>query len=158
MKLLLILLSLALFASLTAGCSSQKDKDAALYQAAMTDDLPGVKKALADGAAVDGVNEDGWTPLMEASGKGNLAVVKYLLEKRAKVNFVATRNRFTPLHAAAQAHHPEVVKILLSRGASTSAQDSKGRTPLDFARAVHRLPSGQKSPEVIAVLTLLEKK
>jgi ankyrin repeat protein len=147
---------LVILAGLAVGCTAPKDEDTALHQAATSGNATEVKRALSRGAKVDSANDDGWTPLLEASGSGYTDVVTVLLENKANVNYVAPRNQFTALHAAAQFHRPEIVKILLSKGANVSAKDSKGRTPLDYALAVHRLPSGKNNPEVNAVLSLLE--
>jgi ankyrin repeat protein len=42
----------------------------------------------------------------------------------------------SPLHIAAWAHEPKMVEWLLERGASVDAQDSEGKTPLDYAAIV----------------------
>ena len=44
--------------------------------------------------------------------------------------------RETPLHAAADGGHADVVRLLLARGADAHAVEESGQTPLDYAVAL----------------------
>ena len=79
--------------------------------------------------------EGGLTALHYAAFKGNLAMVKLLLEAGAPVN-VADDRGLTPLMMAANSRikNPEVVRVLLDRGADVQAKDEFGRTAGDWAR------------------------
>ena len=72
------------------------------------------------------------TALMASSSKGNLPVVKFLVENGAAVNMF-NRHLVTPLFYAAQNNYVEVVKYLLKSGADVYFEEIYGRTPLFIA-------------------------
>lgn len=81
-------------------------------------------------------------PLYDAAKRGDVAEVKSLLAAGADPNVVNnSRNRLTPLHAAAfgseqpalAAGFAEIVDALLSKGAAVDPRDNAGRTPLHLA-------------------------
>jgi outer membrane scaffolding protein for murein synthesis (MipA/OmpV family) len=76
-------------------------------------------------------------PLHHASNKGNLSLVKRLLQKGADID-AQTRNGYTPLHIAIGKDHIKVAKLLIKSGANTKLKDKKGRTPKDMARKKSR--------------------
>ena len=70
--------------------------------------------------------------LLEAVSKGNLAVVKELLEKG--VNPDATNDKGeTPLHIAVKKHFIKITKLLIQSGANINAKDKNNTTPLHIA-------------------------
>ena len=76
--------------------------------------------------------EVGWTPLHRAAEnqgysydkKGNLGVVKALIEAGADINKADTDNR-TPLYRAAARGHEAVVKALIEEGADVDEDTLK---------------------------------
>jgi ankyrin repeat protein len=79
---------------------------------------------------------NGLTPLVEAASKGQLAVVRFLLDNHADVNGTTGAGPHyeqTALHQAASAGHKSIVELLLARGARVNATDAAGRTPLHMA-------------------------
>ncbi|OBT53419.1 hypothetical protein VE04_07004 [Pseudogymnoascus sp. 24MN13] len=72
------------------------------------------------------------TPLYAASWKGNIDVVKVLLELGADVT-VADSNGETPLYVASHNGHVDVVKVLLEHGADVTVANISGWTPLNAA-------------------------
>lgn len=70
--------------------------------------------------------------LDEAVKKGDVALIKTLLDKGASVNPVDKRSR-TPLMDAAFEGHLEVVKLLLEKGAAVTAEDYLNQTALSYA-------------------------
>ena len=54
------------------------DCDAALFAAVQEGDLAKAGEALASGADVNAANPHGVTPLLEASGQGNLEMARFL--------------------------------------------------------------------------------
>lgn len=70
-----------------------------------------VKELIEFGADVNWQDEQGWTPLNWAAGKGNLEVVKLLVGRGADV-FKVGRDQRTPYMIALAAGHVEVVKFL----------------------------------------------
>lgn len=76
-----------------------------------------VKKYVENGEA--GINDVyfGWSALQIAAGHGQLAVVKYLVEKGADINYQHPVIKHTALQLAALSNYPEIVKYLISKGA-----------------------------------------
>lgn len=75
---------------------------------------------------------DGRTPLHDASERGNIDIVRLILDTEPDVN-AENWQKITPLHLAASYGRIEVVQLLLERGANIDAQDSNGMTPLHRA-------------------------
>ena len=76
--------------------------------------------------ASEGKDQEGWTPLTEASQKGQTEIVKLLLANGADVT--VNWGGMTPLH---QASNREIAKALVAHGADIRAKDKVGRSPLD---------------------------
>jgi uncharacterized protein len=91
-----------------------------LAEAAKVADARMVKILLDAGARPDSANQDGETALMLAIKTGELPVVELLIKAGANVNNVEKFHNQTPLMWAADApkNAGEIVKLLLSRGAS----------------------------------------
>jgi len=119
-------------------------------------ELTGVDRLIAacatdDGTAVREINArapelvrellaQGPTLLAEFAGTWNTAGVRQLLDLGVPVNaqyagdgyFDIARNS-TALHVAAWQSRPDLVQLLIARGADVNAKDGKGRTPLVLA-------------------------
>lgn len=76
-------------------------------------------------------NENGFTPLILACYKGNVAVVDYLIKNSATVN--TSSEMGTPLMAATVRGNTEIVKLLLENKANPDLTDGKGTTALMYA-------------------------
>lgn len=79
--------------------------------------------------SVDAANQFGETGLMFAALKGDLALVRRLVERGAAVN----RAGWNALHYAASGPEPEVVAWLLAQGAEIEARSPNGTTALMMA-------------------------
>jgi ankyrin repeat protein len=78
------------------------------------------------------------TPLMLAAERGNLNMVRMLIERRSKAELdVTCRSTFclgnTALLLAAEKGHFEIVKLLLEANANPNATDRNGNTAVHFA-------------------------
>ncbi|XP_048759482.1 E3 ubiquitin-protein ligase MIB2-like isoform X2 [Ostrea edulis] len=72
------------------------------------------------------------TSVVKAAAKGNLDIVKQILEAdRSKVN--TAENGVTGLQIASHKGYEKVVKLLLERGADINKADADGNTPLHIA-------------------------
>jgi ankyrin repeat protein len=92
-------------------------------------DLEIVKMLLAGGAGVDAADDEGTTPLMQAT-RGNIReVVTILLEHQATVN-LQNKKQESALLIAAEEGHTQITKQLLAKGADVRARDTGGRTAL----------------------------
>jgi ankyrin repeat protein len=88
-------------------------------EAADLGDARMVKMLLDAGANPEGANQDGQTSLMLAIKTGDVAVADMLIKAGASVNTVEKFHKQTPLMwaVAAPRNAPEMVKLLLSKGA-----------------------------------------
>jgi ankyrin repeat protein len=91
--------------------------------------LSDIDAALKAGADVNGLDEEGWTPLMRASKKMNENTIKALLAAKASVNLKTPRGA-TALMMACSENQWMVIPLLLEAGADVNAQDEAGGTPL----------------------------
>ena len=81
------------------------------------------------GVDVNALNPQGESALMMAALKGDLAGAQLLLEHGAKVN----QTGWSPLLYAATGPEPDLVRLLLDRGAEIDAGSPNGSTPLMMA-------------------------
>ena len=88
----------------------------------------------------------GPTALMVAAHAGNKECMRFLLEHAADPN-VNSPGSFDVLGLTAQARDPEMVKMLLDKGARVDQRDFRGATPLILAAA-----SDEVTPETIRLL------
>lgn len=127
-------------------------KITALRAATLGNDTETIRMMVDAGVDVNAGDLPGITPLMMAAGwNGNLAAVKILLAKGAKVNAVSapvmglpSKNGpsefglLTPLLMAAPFGPPELIRTLIDAGADVNAKDVRGMTPLMLALATDR--------------------
>src|ERR1044072_9826737 len=85
--------------------------DLQLIDAVKTGQPAKVEAALNAGADVNQQDEQGWTPLNWAAGKGNAEIVSLLLNRGADV-FQTGRDKRTPYKIALAAKHPDVARLL----------------------------------------------
>ena len=78
---------------------------------------------------VNALNAAGESPLMLAAIRGNVALSRRLVERGARINLPG----WTPLHYAASGPAPELVALLLDRGAEVDAASPNASTPLMLA-------------------------
>ena len=119
-----------------------KDKLTPLYYAARWNDHhPNVVRLLLNqGAEVDIRDKDDYTPLLVAAKwNTNPQAVQAFLDLDAKMIEFAGGYGMTALHYAAANNAPEVVELLLNRGAKVNAWSSLGK-PLELARQFNQNP------------------
>ena len=105
----------------------------ALYYAAATGDVPIVEAVLARGADVNIVSRDGETALYRAAKAQRWEIVKLLLERQANPAAGDEAHKSSLLMALAGKAPPEIVELLLERGAAVNVKGEKDFTPLLFA-------------------------
>ena len=111
--------------------------DQRIFDLVKGDDLSGLRDHLESGADVNAGDDQGWTPLNFAAGKGNLAIVKLLIDRGADVFKVGRDNR-TPYMIALAAGRVEVVKYLREVEDATDAERAKSFRPeRKYCKAYH---------------------
>ena len=88
-----------------------------------------MKALIEAGADVDGQDEDGTTPLMDAAFRGHDQVVHELIRAGASVTAKNNKQQ-TAIHKAFCWGHSKVMKTLIEAGADVNGQDEDGTTPL----------------------------
>ncbi len=117
--------------------------DASLWNAVKDNNTTLVLEKLAMGAKPDRIFE-GISALHEAIGHRNHKLFAAMLKADVNVN-VKTVVGYTLLHYAAVYSQPEILGLLLARGADASLVEGAQKTPLDLART-------RKDKECIALL------
>ena len=83
------------------------------------------------------VNRKGWTPLHYAATKGNIAIMRLLLQENAYID-AESPNGTTPLMMAAYYAPPLAVKLLLEEGADPNLRNQGQASALDLAVSAER--------------------
>lgn len=88
-----------------------------------------------EGAAVEMFSSDGWTPLHLAGFFGHQEAAEVLLDGGASLDVLSKNSTAnTPLHAALAGRvNPDLVRLLVDRGADVHARGAHGLTPLHLA-------------------------
>lgn len=89
---------------------------------------------ISSGADVGRFGADGVTPLHCAVKNGYLQMAELILDAGADINAPGGNRQKTPLMFAASSCFPDVVHMLLAKGADIHAQDADGSTALDWAK------------------------
>ncbi len=96
-------------------------------------------------------SKPGFSPLMEASGRGDWKLVRRLISAGAKVN-ARDETGWTPLMVAAAAGCNHCVESLLKGGARVDARDDNGDTALIAAAPGEHQEGGYPNTETIRLL------
>ena len=78
-------------------------------------------------------DDDGWTPLINASQEGHLKMVQMLLKHGIYPNTPNSKNGITALIQASRNGHHGTAELLLINGADPNIQDNDGRTAIEQA-------------------------
>lgn len=103
---------------------------AMLFEAIEEDDEEAVEEALEEGAEVDSLNEDGYTPLIFAAESGSATACEVLLVNDADPNDQMEENGYTALHAAAASNESDIVEMLLESEADPSVSGCSSSSQL----------------------------
>ena len=94
------------------------------------------------------VNKPGWAPLHYAATNGHLKIMELLLDENAYID-AASPNGTTPLMMAAHYGSAAAVKVLLEAGADPTIRNQLGLTAIDFAYRVNRTEAAEMIAEAI---------
>ncbi len=123
----------SLLASGTAVDSLGPDKETPLHAAALGGQVEAAELLLAKGADVMARNSGGFTPLHAAAYSGSLPVAILLLDNKAARDDAANKAGVTPLFIAAETNHPEIVELMIARGADVKGREAHGYSALTRA-------------------------
>jgi uncharacterized protein len=118
-------------ALLLLGCSHQKESP--LVGAVRAGNVEAVRTLIKGGAdpnATSGGND--WPPLLHAVHVNQLQTAAALIDGGAAID-AASSSGMTPLMMAAGYDNPEMVTLLVSRGANPAVVDGDRKTALDYA-------------------------
>lgn len=103
-----------------------------IHDASYIGDIPRTRELLEDDPGqVEAYSVDGYTPIALASYLGHRDLVRYLLERGARVEPpIRNENLYTPLTGAAAEGHLQVAKDLLEHGANVNHRYAEGASPL----------------------------
>ncbi|KAM3923689.1 ankyrin repeat and protein kinase domain-containing protein 1 [Leptodactylus fuscus] len=85
-----------------------------------------------NGADVNIMDEDKWSPLHFAAQVGDDRIARLLLDNGARVDALE-RDDWTPLHLASQNGFENVARVLFTRHANPNCHEIDGKTPLHVA-------------------------
>ena len=104
-------------ASLLCSMAAAGEKENALLDAVRKSDVAAVKALLAQGADANAKYRYDRSILSFACDRGNLEIVKMLVEAGAAVNSEDSFYKATPLDWASQKNHVQIARLLLEKGA-----------------------------------------
>lgn len=113
----------------------QKKKDD-IYTACRKGEEERVSEYISKGGCITEADEHSMTMLHHLAFSGNVKLIQQLLAVQPEQSVdidAADGDGWTPLHYSADRGHLEVVKLLLSEGASVASKDTNKRTPLHLA-------------------------
>jgi uncharacterized protein len=93
--------------------------------------IPMMALFLSYGARISATNKVGETALMHAAWKGHVDAVKWLLDRRARINNEGLE--WSALHYAVFAGQEDVARLLIERGADVNARSTNGSSILMMA-------------------------
>ncbi len=105
----------------------------ALHAAASSGNLALTKNLVDNGAKVNVLNADGFTPLFLAVRKGNPGVVKYLVDRGAFLNVADPSLGYTELMMAVVLGKKEIVDYLVKSGSDVTLKNKEGKSAIDLA-------------------------
>lgn len=124
--------------------------DTSLVRAIKISDADRVRTLMYANVDVNEKNYAGITPLTIAAEKGNMEIIKMLVEDGNALVNEASSYGVTPLIAAAAAGNDEAVAYLVEQGANISAKDDWGKTALIYAATLD-------NPKLVSSVIKLDK-
>ena len=113
--------------------ASEGERETALHLACLYGHETCAKLLLEAGSDVNARDEDGSSPLHNASAGGFVPIVSALLAAAGIDVTIADSDGDTALHASARGDHAEVCARLLAAGADGGAKNLARKAPVDLA-------------------------
>ena len=116
-----------------------------VFQAVASGDVVVLEQHLQSGAPINGLNQQGQTPLMLAAREDDVPMLEILIQFGAALDLTDARG-MTALMIAAGEGHLESTRLLMEQGADPNLKDNQGATAMDLARE-------NDYQEVLSILT-----
>lgn len=136
--------------ALAHASSDDLERRQPLLHAATLGRAHAIRELLARGASRTIRDEQGGGALHVAAGSGHLEATQALLHAGFSVSEPDTRTGKFPLHWAVTRGTPEVVELLLRRGADVNARDQFGETPLHALARLDHWRTSAMAPLLLA--------
>ncbi|KAL4560621.1 hypothetical protein LXL04_032774 [Taraxacum kok-saghyz] len=107
-----------------------------LSVAARKGEVRTINRLIEGGAAINGVDQHGWTALHRASFKGHTDVVRVLIEKGVNIDG-RDEDGYTAMHCAVESGNVDVLELLVKKGADVKARTNKGVTAMQIADSLN---------------------
>lgn len=105
-----------------------------LIKAIHRGEIESLKAMIADGADVNALSNDSWSPAMQACGDGQIKCLRILIAAGADLNIHGERG-MTPLIVAAMDDEEPCLAALLKAGVDLEKRDDQGNTAASVAAA-----------------------
>ena len=116
----------------TGQLAEKQDPRTAILPAVSEQNLAKLRRAIrADPSCIFARNAKGQSALHLAANAGNPDLMAYLIRNGAQIN-PDDDEGMVPLHFAVQSRSEAVTRLLVAKGADTTAKDANGRTPGDL--------------------------
>ena len=97
----------------------------------LSSDIEATEFMIRHGADVNAETNDGRSPLIEASSRGYLSIIKKLIKHGARIDH-KDKDGKTSLIVSIRNYHPKVFQYLFEQGANTSIKDNDGKSAIDW--------------------------
>jgi len=125
-----LILIMSIFLSFVMVSAQEKAKS--IFDIARTGTVSEVKELMKQNPdIINQTNESGFSPLILACYRGNIAVAEFLIENVKDVNYGSTQG--SALTASVFKSNKGLTQKLLANGANANLADSNGVTPLIYA-------------------------
>ncbi|XDD51168.1 ankyrin repeat domain-containing protein [Leptospira sp. WS92.C1] len=112
----------------------EKDWTAVLHQTSYgTTNLEVIESLVAKGAAIQVQGKDGVTPLMLACKNDNTQLIDFYIQKGLDVNAKDGTGKTVLMYAAEGPSKPDLIQMLLKKGANKATKNTAGKTAFDLA-------------------------
>ncbi|PJZ69673.1 hypothetical protein CH373_09250 [Leptospira perolatii] len=113
-----------------------EDRDAVIYHSdRSTTSLDIIKALEAKGASLKVKGKNGKTPLMLACKNDSVDIIHYLLDKGLDVTAKDSEGTTVLMYAASGPSAPELIELLLKKGADKKVKNEAGKTAFDLAKS-----------------------
>lgn len=124
-------MSWAVFSKPQGDNGAEDDSSKDVWDYAANGETDKVMEILKRGKTVDIIGEENRTPFMIAVDRGHIALAEALIEGGAEINHKDS-DGLTALHYACLCENPEMIKMLVKKGADENAVDNDGSKPKDY--------------------------